>query len=517
MTSAAVDQDRRGQAAADPGTVMVDRLGVPAPPAGQALAQVLALGLPETARQRLQAAGVERLVDDPAAAAGSDAALLSTRLPRAELEGLVAAVRAAAPVPLVALAHTGGEANAVELVRLGAIGVVAEGNEAAIGAVVRGTAHDTALLESYERQAGDGGEGAESARDEVTGLPGEAALRQALAEAVQAGDVPRVAYVRVLFLEEAARRLAPAAVSLLRRRLASRFGELCRAAGARLHALSLADFALLSDRLTPHAIEALAARLAAVTETYAPSGQRTLAVAMGHAGPEVATEPAALAELAQRALVVAAAAQRSGVVGAESLALGTSSTTELEAARRLLAHVEQHDGHPPGHGTRVARIAVALARDLGADAATRGRARLAAHLHDIGKAGLPPEAMAGTDALDGDLLWSYRSHTVRGADYLRVSAGEEVAQAVRAHHERWDGEGFPDGLAGAAIPELARVIAVADRFDTLRHGLPGREPLPAGGAVAALLAEAGTVLDPDLVRRAVALLPALEQSDRDTP
>jgi HD-GYP domain-containing protein (c-di-GMP phosphodiesterase class II) len=375
--------------------------------------------------------------------------------------------------------------------------------------MLTGGGHDASLLDSYDRQHADGRE-EDSVRDGVTGLPGDAALRQRLEEYAADGEVPRIALLRVLHLDEAARRLAPAASALLRRRLATRYRELARAADAELYAVSPVDFALLSEHLTPHATEALGRTLARATETFAPLGHRTLALAIGHAGSEAAREVGPLRELAERALVVASAAQRSGVVGADVLALGTSSTTELEAAQRLLAFVEQHDGHPPGHGERVATVATALARELGFEGLARSQVRLAAHLHAIGKVGLPLEAMAGPAGLTGDALWSYRSHPLRGESYLRLSGGAEVAQTVRSHREHYDGTGFPDGLAGDQIPLAARVVAVADRFDALRRGGPGTPALPLDAALAALREETGGRLDPEVVGLAVGLLPRTE-------
>jgi HD-GYP domain-containing protein (c-di-GMP phosphodiesterase class II) len=486
--------------------VHVDRLGFPAQRMAGPLARVLVLGVPETARQRLLAAGVGELAERPEDAGGVDAVLVSTRLRRADLPGIMAPLRAPGVAPVVVLAHAGGEALAVEIMRQGAVGVVAEGNEAALGSFLSGEGHDTTLLETYDRQVPDGGGASEVDRDVVTGLPGSAALEARLAELAQSGDVPRIGCARILHLDETARRLSPAATALLRRRLGARYRELARSYGVELFTVSQSEFALVGEALSPHGAEALGRWMAQATETFAPSGSRTLALALGHAGSELTAELATLRELAQRALVVAAAAGRSSVVGAESLALGVSSTTELEAATRLVAHVEQHDGHAPGHGARTAAAAAAIARELGFEGPARTRVRLAAHLHDIGKIGLPVAALSGAPDAGEEAGWAYRLHPVRGADYLRVSAGPEVADAVRAHHERWDGAGFPDGLAGEDIPLAARVVALANRFDALRHGGAGGPGLPLEAALDALRADAGTLLDPELVKLALPLL-----------
>ena len=76
----------------------------------------------------------------------------------------------------------------------------------------------------------------------------------------------------------------------------------------------------------------------------------------------------------------------------------------------------------------------------------------------------------------------------------------EVARYLLTHHENWDGSGYPKGLQGVAIPRTARIIAVADYYDQLRHGAPGQEPLSPDDALAVLKREAGKILDPEIVQ-----------------
>jgi HD-GYP domain-containing protein (c-di-GMP phosphodiesterase class II) len=199
------------------------------------------------------------------------------------------------------------------------------------------------------------------------------------------------------------------------------------------------------------------------------------------------------------------------VVGADSLSLGLASTTELEAAMRTLAAAERIDRHQLGHGQRVARLAAELAWNLGYDASERAVVRLASHFHDIGKVALPPY-VAGADpaTLTGEDLNLYLSHAERGEHYLRPLAGDDIARAVRAHHERWDGQGFPDGLAGEEIPVAARLVAVADAFDGWRHprSSDGRRP-SVSACLAQLTHEGGTRFDPAIAEIAVSLFPRL--------
>lgn len=473
---------------------------------------VLAAGLGERARQRLVELGGFELVEDVERASDADLVVVSTRLPRGEVTTFLDAVRGHSGGPVVALVHTGGEGLAVEIVRAGGVGVVAEGNEEALRAHAAGTGHDTALVDIFERQLAQTGAAGDPTRDRdpATGLPGARAFERRIAELAQSGEVPRVAFLRLLHLGRSQQRGERAANTLVRRRLTVQLTPLVRAGGAELFALDELEFALIGPGLAPGAAEQLGRRLAAVAATFAPSGHTPLALAIGHAGSEVSVELPMLCELAQRALEVAAVEKGGAVVSAETLSLGVSSTTELEAATRMVAFVEQHDAYPEGHGARVAEIAAALAEQLGYEGASRTRIQLAGLLHDIGKVALPPAAIAGARDLDDALADAYRSHPERGADYLLVSGGREVADAVRAHHEHWDGSGFPAGLSGAGIPMAARIVAVADAYENLRHGTAGEGPLEPDAALTALRALAGTRLDPSLVETALPVIARLQ-------
>lgn len=497
------------------GLVFVDRLGVPAPPRPDVPSRTLLVGVPERTRARLAELGAHDLVgnDD---SGDVDLVVVSTRMPRGDVVPLLPSLRERGGA-IVALVHTGGEGLAVEIMRSGGAGVVAEGNEEALHAFVSGAEHETGLLETYDRQLAQarGGTDALRARDPISRLPTRPAFDQRLVELTQSGDVPRVAFVRLLHLAGASRLQGPSgmpaeprvvieAAALVRRRLAIQFRQLAQHYGVELFALGPADFGLLGADLSPHGAEELGSRLGALVGRFAPNGHHPLTLAMGHAGAEVTQEVATLRELAQRALEVALAEKDGAVVSADTLSLGVSSTTELEAATRMIAYVEQHGPHGAGHGARVAEIAGEVAWQLGYEGQARSRIQLAALLADIGLVGMPTEVLAGPEGLDGELLEAYRSHPVRGAEYLRVSAGEEVAEAVRSHHERWDGAGYPDGLEGETVPVAARIIAVAAAAERLRaDGAALGDPEYAAAALAEL---AGSELDPNLVAHATALV-----------
>lgn len=421
-----------------------------------------------SSRQRLLDAFPCELVEaDPV-----DLIVVSTRMPLGQVSGALARFRRMRTVPVVAIVHAGGEELATELVRAGAAGLVAEGNESAVAAFIRGGGGDASLVETYDQRLGrirpsDLGV---PGRDPVTGLPALSALDAVLAEAAQSGEVPRIGFVRVQNHDEAIRRLSSEAGDLLRRRLSSQLREICRLYGARLFSCSPTLYAFVAPALSSEAARAMGVLLARAAESFAPSGGRHLRLAIGHAGPEVTAEVSAVRELAQRAMELASTGTESVVLSADDLSRTLAATTELEVLLRMVEVVEQQRPGSAGRGARVAEIAGRLAQHLGFEGIERSQIRLAAHLHEIGKISLPPELLADPEQLDADQLAGYRRYPELGAEYLRVSGGPEVSLAVRHAEERWDGTGYPDGLAADDIPIGARIVAVAATVEGLGRG-----------------------------------------------
>ena len=178
---------------------------------------------------------------------------------------------------------------------------------------------------------------------------------------------------------------------------------------------------------------------------------------------------------------------------------------ELAAAHlqtlRLLAHaVELKDDYTGGHIERVRRYSLAIADALALDAATRRQLEMGAELHDVGKLGVPDAVLGKHGRLTAPEWSAMRTHPERGIYLLHgVSFLADALDAVEAHHERWDGRGYPHGLRAHDIPLLGRIVAVADAFDAMTSDRPYRRGLPAEAAAAELERGRGTQFDPDVV------------------
>jgi HD-GYP domain-containing protein (c-di-GMP phosphodiesterase class II) len=122
-------------------------------------------------------------------------------------------------------------------------------------------------------------------------------------------------------------------------------------------------------------------------------------------------------------------------------------------------------------------------------------------LHDVGKIAIPKEIINKPGKLGPDEWLLVKTHTTEGQALLDRVGGfmSEVGRIVRSHHERWDGGGYPDGLAGREIPLEARIIAVCDSWNAMRTDRPYRKALPEREAIAELTACSGTQFDPELV------------------
>jgi putative nucleotidyltransferase with HDIG domain len=188
-------------------------------------------------------------------------------------------------------------------------------------------------------------------------------------------------------------------------------------------------------------------------------------------------------------------------------------TLELSGAYRgtalLLGDViEADDVYTGQHTQDVVELTVAVADRLGVDEETRRAAEFGALLHDVGKVAIPNEIINKPGPLDDEEWAIMKTHTVEGQRMLERVGGllARVGLVVRASHERFDGGGYPDGLAGEAIPLASRIVSACDAYNAMTTDRSYRKALTAGVAVAELRANSGTQFDPKVVDALVAVV-----------
>ncbi|HEV3173187.1 MAG TPA: HD-GYP domain-containing protein [Actinocrinis sp.] len=168
--------------------------------------------------------------------------------------------------------------------------------------------------------------------------------------------------------------------------------------------------------------------------------------------------------------------------------------------RALVQAVEIKDLYTRGHSERVAKVSELIARRLALSEDRIAILCYAAILHDVGKLGVPTRLLRKTGPLDAEEAAAIRLHPVRGVDAVRdIAFLNEAYAAILHHHERMDGLGYPSGLAGERIPKFARIIAVADAFDSMTSTRSYRAARPVEEALDELRLCAGTQFDPTIV------------------
>lgn len=173
----------------------------------------------------------------------------------------------------------------------------------------------------------------------------------------------------------------------------------------------------------------------------------------------------------------------------------TALTTALDARERATA----------GHSARVSRYAADLARSAGVNESEIGTIRVGSLLHDIGKIGIPDNILLKPSQLSIEEWEVMRKHPVIGCRILEpFDEFRDASELVLLHHERWDGGGYPSGLAGTQIPLGARIFGIVDAFDAITSDRPYRRRATAQAALREIDTGAGTQFDPDLARLFIA-------------
>ena len=186
--------------------------------------------------------------------------------------------------------------------------------------------------------------------------------------------------------------------------------------------------------------------------------------------------------------------------------------TRLQIVQRLGRAAEYKDNETGLHVIRMSHFAQRLALAAGCGPAWAEDLLNAAPMHDVGKIGIPDAVLCKPGPLDADEWATMRRHPEIGAEIIGEypSGVLQLAREIAlAHHEKWDGSGYPRGLAGEAIPLSARIVAIADVFDALTTRRPYKEPWPVQEAMNHIAAQAGKHFDPALVALFAPLLPQL--------
>jgi putative two-component system response regulator len=199
-----------------------------------------------------------------------------------------------------------------------------------------------------------------------------------------------------------------------------------------------------------------------------------------------------------------------------TLAARRVEEAQFETLARLAAVAEYRDDQTGGHTRRVGELSAQVARQLGLAEPVVHAMRMAAPLHDMGKIAIPDAILLKSGPLTDEEFTEMQRHTTMGAQMLSGTAFAPLALAADialTHHERWDGTGYPRGLAGDAIPIAGRIVAAVDVFDALIHDRPYKRAWSREDALAELQREKGRQFDPQVVDALV----GLEQDDGPAP
>jgi putative nucleotidyltransferase with HDIG domain len=190
-----------------------------------------------------------------------------------------------------------------------------------------------------------------------------------------------------------------------------------------------------------------------------------------------------------------------------ALAMEQQEKANLSFASALVATLDARDRYTAGHSAAVAVYARDIAGRLGLSSTEQDLAHLCGLVHDIGKVGLPAGLLEKPGPLTLDERRQMEEHSVIGERILEnVEGYEKIAHVVRHHHERIDGQGYPDGLSADRIPLLARIIAVADSYDAMTSDRPYRDSMPSRVARLRMAQAVGSQFDIDIVAAFEAIL-----------
>lgn len=200
---------------------------------------------------------------------------------------------------------------------------------------------------------------------------------------------------------------------------------------------------------------------------------------------------------------------------ADQVGVALKSLTEYKVKERLhqglllslTRSIDAKSRWTGGHSERVTKLAVELADHINTDKGFRHFLELGGLLHDIGKMAIPEVILNKPGKLTDEEFDIIRSHPVRGYEIVKdLPNFDEARKAIRSHHERWDGTGYPDGLKGEEIPFVSRIITICDVYDAVTEDRPYRKGFPLDEARLFMLKERGKLFDPDLLDQFLEIL-----------
>ena len=195
--------------------------------------------------------------------------------------------------------------------------------------------------------------------------------------------------------------------------------------------------------------------------------------------------------------------------------------SSLEAIESLNAAVDAKDPYTAGHSARVQRVSLAVAEELGVARERFDAIRFGGLFHDIGKIAVPDRVLTKSGALDDGEYAVIQRHPADGAEIVsHFGRLREAVPLIRHHHERWDGKGYPDGLAGEEVPVEAFIVGLADAWDAMTTDRPYRGALTMEAAAAEVRRCRGTRFCPAVVDAFFAALrrqPSLFEPDETYP
>ncbi len=204
----------------------------------------------------------------------------------------------------------------------------------------------------------------------------------------------------------------------------------------------------------------------------------------------------------------------------DKIAAQTVGVKQGDLLEQMAFTAELRDDPTGEHCYRVAKLTSLLARQLGQSDDACETLDLAARLHDIGKVGIPDSLMQKPQPLSEGERQILQTHSATGADLLaktKVSYSELASDIARHHHERWDGNGYPEGISGSAIPLAARIVGLCDSYDALTHEKAYRRAFSSDEAISEILRLRELQFDPHLVDLFVPMVMSLrgEHDDLD--